>query len=104
MARKIRANDDLATDRPGPITRERLAEQPLSVLLPDGLLAHGATAPMNDGEALAALRLMMLSRAVDARAIKLNRTGAIGIYSPVHGQEASVVGSCWALEPKRDWL
>ncbi len=76
----------------------------LTLLDQDGSLQRGVTAPMSDSEALDALRLMMLSRAVDERAINLNRGGSIGIYSPVHGQEASVVGSCWALDPTRDWL
>jgi pyruvate dehydrogenase E1 component alpha subunit len=59
---------------------------------------------MSDDETLAALRLMMLSRAVDEWAVKLQRMGRLGTYGPVHGQEASVVGSSWALDPKLDWL
>jgi len=78
--------------------------QLLCVLDEHGSLLPGSSLPMSDSEALAALRLMMLSRSVDDRAIKLNRGGKIGIYSPVHGQEATVVGSCWALDPSRDWL
>ena len=74
----------------------------MCILAVDG--STNRTAPMTDDEALSALRLMMLSRLVDDRAIKLNRTGNIGIYSPVDGQEAAVVGSSWALDPKRDWL
>jgi pyruvate dehydrogenase E1 component alpha subunit len=80
------------------------ADQMRCVLGIDGSLVGDASAPVSDVEALDALRLMLLSRAVDDRALKLNRTGAIGIYSPVDGQEASVVGSCWALDPKRDWI
>ncbi len=104
MARKIRRDDDLAADRTPSTTRELAPEDVLRFLSQDGALQPGVTAPMSDSEALAALRLMMLSRAIDDRAIKLNRGGSIGIYSPVHGQEAAVVGSCWALDPKRDWL
>ncbi len=59
---------------------------------------------MSDDETLAALRLMMLSRAVDEWAVRLQRMGRLGTYGPVHGQEASVVGSSWALDPKLDWL
>jgi len=59
---------------------------------------------MSDEETLAALRLMMLSRAVDEWAVKLQRLGRLGTYGPVYGQEASVVGSSWALDPKLDWL
>lgn len=60
--------------------------------------------PMPDAMVLEALRLMKLSRALDVLATKLQRLGRLGVYGPVHGQEASVVGSSFALDPKRDWL
>jgi len=50
------------------------------------------------------LRWMMLSRAFDARATTLQRQGRIGTFSPVKGQEASVVGSALALDPTTDWI
>lgn len=53
---------------------------------------------------LDALRLMLLSRAIDERLTKLQRMGRIGLYGPVHGQEAAVVGSAMVLEPRRDWM
>jgi pyruvate dehydrogenase E1 component alpha subunit len=59
---------------------------------------------MEDGDVVSALRLMKLSRALDSLATKLQRLGRIGVYGPVHGQEASVVGSAWALDPARDWI
>jgi pyruvate dehydrogenase E1 component alpha subunit len=76
--------------------------EPLSVLDPEGTL-H-AEAPLGDEQVLEALRLMLLSRALDERAIKLQRLGRLGTYGPVHGQEASVVGSAMALDPSRDWM
>jgi len=81
-----------------------LPPEAVRTLQPDGKLRRGSDAPMTDGETLAALRLMMLSRAVDEWAVKLQRMGRLGTYGPVHGQEASVVGSSWALDPKLDWL
>src|SRR6202795_1044827 len=60
--------------------------------------------PMNPEEVVAALRLMLLSRAVDDRLIKLQRMGRVGVYGPVHGQEAAVIGSAMALDPGRDWI
>jgi TPP-dependent pyruvate/acetoin dehydrogenase alpha subunit len=68
----------------------------------DGRL-HG-TPPMAREQVLEALRLMMLSRAFDDICTKLQRMGRIGLYGPVHGQEASVVGSAMALDPERDWI
>jgi len=76
----------------------------VQVLLSDGRLKRARKAPLSDDETEAALRLMMLSRAVDEWAVKLQRLGRLGTYGPVHGQEASVVGTSWALDPKLDWL
>jgi pyruvate dehydrogenase E1 component alpha subunit len=60
--------------------------------------------PMSPDQVVAALRLMLLSRAVDERLIKLQRMGRVGVYGPVHGQEAAVIGSAMALDPGRDWI
>ena len=59
---------------------------------------------MSSDQIVAALRLMLLSRAVDDRLIKLQRMGRVGVYGPVHGQEAAVIGSAMALDPRRDWI
>lgn len=50
------------------------------------------------------LRYMHLSRAFDARATGLQRQGRIGTFSPVKGQEASVVGTSLVLDPATDWV
>jgi pyruvate dehydrogenase E1 component alpha subunit len=60
--------------------------------------------PMTLDMVVDSLRLMLLSRAVDDRLIKLQRMGRVGIYGPVHGQEAAVIGSAMALDPQRDWI
>ena len=60
--------------------------------------------PMSRKQILEALRLMTISRAFDELCTKLQRLGRIGLYGPVHGQEASVVGSAMALNPKSDWI
>jgi pyruvate dehydrogenase E1 component alpha subunit len=61
-------------------------------------------AVLTDAEVLAALRLMKLSRAFDAKGASLQRQGRFGTFSQVGGQEASIVGSAWALDPARDWI
>jgi pyruvate dehydrogenase E1 component alpha subunit len=50
------------------------------------------------------LRYMKLSRAFDARATALQRQGRFGTFSPVKGQEASVVGTSLPLDPRVDWV
>jgi pyruvate dehydrogenase E1 component alpha subunit len=77
---------------------------PLQILKPDGTLASSGVSSLNDNEVLSALRLMMLSRAFDHKGISLQRQNRFGTFSPVYGQEASVVGSAFALDPSRDWV
>src|SRR5260370_42685106 len=59
---------------------------------------------MTSAQVVEGLRLMLLSRALDDRLIKLQRMGRVGVYGPVHGQEAAVIGSAMALDPQRDWI
>jgi pyruvate dehydrogenase E1 component alpha subunit len=47
---------------------------------------------------------MLRSRVIDERFFSLQRQGRLGTYSPVDGEEATVVGSAWALDPARDWV
>jgi pyruvate dehydrogenase E1 component alpha subunit len=51
-----------------------------------------------------AMRLMLLSRRLDELCIKLQRLNRLGVYGPVQGQEAAVVGSAMALDPAQDWM
>ena len=77
---------------------------PSRILAPDGSVPDGYRPRLTDQELLSAFRLMLLSRRIDERAFNLQRQGRLGTFSPVHGQEASVVGSALALEPARDWV
>lgn len=77
---------------------------PVRMLAPDGELLEGVAPPMEVSEIEEAMRLMLLSRAVDQKALGLQRQGRLGAYSPVVGQEASVTGSAMALDPGRDWV
>src|SRR5258708_38280061 len=60
--------------------------------------------PMTAEQIVKAMRLMLLSRALDEYAIKLQRLTQLGVYGPEHGQEAAVIGSAMALDPARDWM
>jgi pyruvate dehydrogenase E1 component alpha subunit len=74
------------------------------VLDPDGRLVSGAQPRLGLEQTVEGLRWMMLSRAFDARATALQRQGRFGTFSPVKGQEASVVGTALALDPATDWI
>jgi pyruvate dehydrogenase E1 component alpha subunit len=54
-------------------------------------------------ELLKMYRAMLLTRAVDARAMAMQRQGRIPFYVPATGQEACNVGSAAALQPQ-DWI
>jgi pyruvate dehydrogenase E1 component alpha subunit len=80
------------------------AAEPLRLLAPDGTLAAGHV-PALQGEALLdAWRAMLRSQVIDARCFSLQRQGRLGVFSPVDGEEAAIVGSAWALDPARDWV
>ena len=77
---------------------------PLQMLRPSGELVDGCVSAMDEEQVLQALHLMMLSRAFDSKGVSLQRQGRFGTFSPVRGQEASVVGSAFALNPTQDWI
>lgn len=74
------------------------------VLDADGVLLKGAKTQLSDDELLDGFRWMLFSRALDERAVSLQRQGRIGTYSAVYGQEASVIGVSLALDASRDWI
>ncbi len=48
-------------------------------------------------------RFMLLMRTLDGRMLSLQRQGRVGFYGTATGQEATVIGSAWALRPT-DWV
>jgi pyruvate dehydrogenase E1 component alpha subunit len=62
------------------------------------------TAPrgLDDAALIELYRLMLTTRLLDDRAMKLQRQGRIGFYVPSIGQEACAVGSAFTLG-KNDW-
>jgi pyruvate dehydrogenase E1 component alpha subunit len=78
--------------------------RPLQFLAADGKLAHPEVPRPSDELILEAVRLMLLSRALDEKCTNLHRQGRLGLYAPVNGQEAAVVGSHLAIDPAVDWL
>lgn len=83
---------------------EPSTEAPLCLLASDGTLAEGHAPALDEQELLSAWRAMLLSRAFDERCFSLQRQGRLGTFSTVHGEEAAVVGSAWALDTARDWV
>jgi len=78
--------------------------EPLRLLAPDGTLAEGHVPALEGDALLGAWRAMLFSRVCDERCFSLQRQGRLGVFSPVAGEEAAVIGSAWALDPARDWV
>ncbi|UOF92141.1 pyruvate dehydrogenase (acetyl-transferring) E1 component subunit alpha [Fodinisporobacter ferrooxydans] len=78
--------------------------QPLQVLSTDGKVIDEANMPaLSDDQLRELMRRMVFTRIWDQRAIALNRQGRLGFYAPVAGQEASMIGSEFALN-KEDFI
>ncbi len=76
-------------------------KETISVLdnqLPNGLRLHLKPSQLQE-----LYRWMLLVRVLDQRMLNLQRQGRIGFYGTVTGEEASVIGSAYALKPE-DWI
>ncbi|BDG62281.1 pyruvate dehydrogenase (acetyl-transferring) E1 component subunit alpha [Caldinitratiruptor microaerophilus] len=72
------------------------------VLAPDGTPV-GPEPELTSDQLLTIYRWLVFLRTHDQRLLTLQRQGRLGTFAPLSGQEASQVGSAFALEPQ-DWL
>ncbi|SEF43716.1 pyruvate dehydrogenase (acetyl-transferring) E1 component subunit alpha [Paenibacillus sp. UNC499MF] len=78
--------------------------QPLTIIGPDGTVINEEKMPkLSDDQLKELMRRMVFTRVWDERAINLGRQGRLGFYAPVSGQEASMIGSEFALN-KEDFV
>jgi pyruvate dehydrogenase E1 component alpha subunit len=78
--------------------------QPLSILAPDGSIVNQEEMPkLTDEQLRELMRRMVFTRTWDQRAVNLTRQGRLGFYAPVSGQEATMIGSEFALN-KDDFI
>jgi len=75
----------------------------LSILAEDGSVDEALMPTLPEGDIRRLYELMVLTRVFDERAIALQREGRLGTYPPSLGQEATQVGSAFALQPG-DWI
>jgi len=77
---------------------------PLSVLSLEGDVINADALPdLTDEQLKEIMYRMVFTRTWDERAVNLGRQGRLGFYAPVSGQEASMVGSEYALN-KDDFI
>ncbi len=87
-------------------TNEKFAEQfpTFQILNEEGKVVNEEKMPkLSDDEFKDLMTRMVYTRILDQRSIALNRQGRLGFYAPTAGQEASQLGSHFALE-KDDYL
>lgn len=78
--------------------------QTFQILDEEGNIVNEEAMPeLSDDDLKELMTRMVYTRIWDQRAISLNRQGRLGFYAPVAGQEASMIGSQYALE-KNDWI
>src|SRR6476646_2000689 len=78
--------------------------QTLQILNEEGQVVNEAAMPeLSDEQLQELMRRMVYTRILDQRSIALNRQGRLGFYAPTAGQEASQLGSQFALE-KDDFI
>jgi pyruvate dehydrogenase E1 component subunit alpha len=75
----------------------------LDILDEKGDVDQSLMPPLSDQEIFKMYELLILSRTYDHHALSLQREGRLGTFPSILGQEASQVGSAFALE-KTDWV
>lgn len=74
------------------------------ILNENGELVKELPKDLKDSDLVDLMKRMVSMRVLDERMISLNRQGRLGFVAPFSGQEASAVGSQFALDPKVDWI
>jgi pyruvate dehydrogenase E1 component alpha subunit len=75
----------------------------LEILTPQGEVDEELLPALSDSQFLKLYELLQLTRIADGRALSLQREGRLGTFPSSLGQEASQVGSAFALTAK-DWV
>ncbi len=76
----------------------------LTVINHNGDVVNEAEMPkLSDDQLKELMRRMVFTRIWDQRSVSLGRQGRLGFYAPVSGQEASMIGSQFALQ-KEDFI
>lgn len=82
---------------------ESIAVKRLDILDERGNADESLMPALSDADIKKLYELLVLSRTFDHRALNLQREGRLGTYASILGQEASQIGSAFALE-KTDWV
>jgi pyruvate dehydrogenase E1 component alpha subunit len=78
--------------------------EPQRILDADGTLVGTIPDGLDEARLHGMMRLMLIGRRLDQKAIALQRRGKLGTYAPLSGQEAASVGSSFAMDTSTDRL
>ena len=92
-----------AGPRAGRISQADVEVGRARIVRPDGSYDADAVPDLDDEQLRDLYRWMVLERTFDERMVSLQRRGELGTYASGRGQEASIVGSGYALGDD-DWL
>ena len=92
-----------AGGRPQYLTQDELAVPTHQVVAPDGSYDPEAVPDLTEGELRDLYRWMVTDRVFSRRMVSIQRRGELGTFASSRGQEASIVGSAYTLDPD-DWL
>ena len=81
----------------------RFSVEHLSILDSDGNVDASLEPDIAPDRLKELYRAMLLGRRLDERMVRLQRQGRIGTFAPIKGQEASQMGSVFALR-RTDWM
>ncbi len=84
-------------------TIQRFTIERIEILSEKGEVDKKILPKLSDKQIIEMYRWMSITRAFDAKAVALQRTGRLGTYASMLGQEATIIGSAYALR-KQDWL
>ena len=85
------------------ISQDDLRIETHQVIRPDGTADEEGIPNLTDAQFCDLYRWLVLQRTFDERATNLQRRGQLGTYASGRGQEASIIGSAYALDD-RDWI
>jgi pyruvate dehydrogenase E1 component subunit alpha len=88
---------------PRTIVDPQFAVEHLSILDSEGNLDAALEPDLSADDLRRLYRGMLIGRRLDERMLRLQRQGRIGTFAPIKGQEASQIGSVFALRPA-DWM
>jgi pyruvate dehydrogenase E1 component alpha subunit len=88
---------------PRKLLEPRFSVEYLSILDADGKIDTALEPEIPPDRLKELYRAMLLGRRLDERMVRLQRQGRIGTFAPVKGQEASQLGSAFALR-RTDWM